>query len=126
MTSAITQTNINKHFDLELIRTSLAETERNCAIFREIENRQRQIKCNQKQLNSPVLSIMNASNKFIDDENGGFNERSDRFNNIDDEHCSSIHKNTNIIVRNGKIGDTSNHRSKPFVPPKQVLMYLVR
>ena len=59
-------------------------------------------------------------------ENGGFNERSDRFNNIDEEQCSSIHKNSNLIVRNGKTGDTSDHRSKPFVPPKQVLMYLVR
>ena len=125
MTSAIVKSNINKHFDLELIRTSLAETEKNCAIFREAENRQKQTR--QKEFRGSVVSIMNASNKFIDDENYGyFNERSDRFNNIDEERDTSINKNTNLIVQSGKIGDALSNRSKPFVPPKQVLMYLVR
>ena len=125
MTSAIVKSNINKHFDLELIRTSLAETEKNCAIFREAENRQKQTK--QKEFRGSVVSIMNASNKFIDDEsNCYFNERSDGFNNIDEERDTSVNKNTNLIVQSGKIGDALNNRSKPFVPPKQVLMYLVR
>ena len=58
MTSAIVKSNINKHFDLELIRTSLAETEKNCAIFRETENRQKQAR--QKEFHGSVVSIMNA------------------------------------------------------------------
>ena len=125
MTSAIVKSNINKHFDLELIRSSLAETEKNCAIFREAENHQK--KAPQKEFCGSVVSIMNASNKFIDDENiGCFNERSDRFNAINEDRDAPINKNTSFIVRNGKIEDTSSNRSKPFVPPKQVLMYLVR
>ena len=125
MTSAIVKSNINKHFDLELIRSSLAETEKNCAIFREAENRQKKVQ--QKEFCGSVVSIMNASNKFIDDENNEcFNERSDRFNAINEDRDAPINKNKNFIVRNGKIEDTSSNRSKPFVPPKQVLMYLVR
>ena len=125
MTSAIAKSNINKHFDLELIRSSLAETEKNCAIFREAENRQKKVQ--QKEFCGSVVSIMNASNKFIDDENNDcFNERSDRFNAINEDRDAPINKNKNFIVRNGKIEDTSSNRSKPFVPPKQVLMYLVR
>ena len=126
MTSAITNSNINKHFDLELIRMSLAETEKKCAIFKEFENLQKQAN-SKRDFSGTVVSIMNASNEFINSENNGYmNERSDRYNSIDEEKDGSMNKNMNFIVRSGKIGDPSAHRSKPFVPPKQVLMYLVR
>ena len=126
MTSAITNSNINKHFDLELIRMTLAETEKKCAILKDFENRHKQAS-SKRDFPGSVVSIMNASNDFINSENNNcFNERSDMYSSIDEEQDGSMNKNTKFIVRSGKIGDTSAHRSKPFVPPKQVLMYLVR
>ena len=127
-----TTTTINKHFDLDLLRSSLAEAEQKCALFHEkIENNRQRLFEKHTRVNvNPILSIMNTSNQFINDESGNFNEKSDGFKKTSNESFCTFQKSGHNSVPNGPISKNGNmttiDRSKPFVPPKQVLMYLVR
>ena len=113
------------HFDLEVIRSSLAETELKCALFRDVERHQGQVKLQYKN-NGPIMNLMNHSDHLFNKTSDHLREKSDRSDSTN-EIDNSIHKRHGLL--NGDNGNTTNtktDRPKPFVPPKQVLMYLVR
>ena len=127
-----TTTTINEHFDLDVLRSSLAETEQNCALFCEKfqNNNHRRFEKHSKVNVSPIVSMMNTSNQFISDESDSFNEKSDGCKAITTESFCTFQKSGHNNAPNGPTSKNDNmttiDRSKPFVPPKQVLMYLVR
>ena len=117
-----------KHVDLDLIRSSLAEIELQCALLRDTEQTQRQGKKKTKDTGT-ILDIMNRSNKLIKDPfNEDLYEKSDSCKTSNEE-LRTFPKNIRYKLPNdqkSKNDYKANDISKPFVPPKQVLMYLVR
>ena len=117
-----------KNFDLDLIRSSLAETELKCkALLRDSSEYPKRHPTDQRKNCGPIIHIMNQSNKFIKSRFEDFNEKSDGYETYD--------KNPNTVERGLKHklpndqtskNDMKVDSHKPFVPPKQVLMYLVR
>lgn len=114
------------HFDLDVIRSSLAETELKCALFRDIECHQRQFNKQPKKNNEPIMSLMKQSNELINKTFDHLKEKSDGSNEV----VGSLHRHIHHNLPNGHTGKNGTttiiDRAKPFVPPKQVLMYLVR
>ena len=76
--------------------------------------------------NGPIMNLMNHSDHLFNKTSDHLREKSDRSDSTN-EIDNSIHKRHGLL--NGDNGNTTNtkaDRPKPFVPPKQVLMYLVR
>ena len=127
-----TTTTFNTNFDLDLIRSSLVETEHKCASFCEKveKNHQRTFDKHKKVKIGPIMSIMNSSNQFINEATGNLSEKSDGDRAISNDGFCTFQKSVHSNVSNGHSPKNGNmamiDRSKPFVPPKQVLMYIVR
>ena len=124
----MTSPNSITHFDLDVIRSSLAETELKCALFRDIECHQRQF-THAKKSNTPIMNLMNHSNELINKTFDHLKEKSDGSSNT--EVVGSLHRHIHHNLPSGHIAKNNGNttivdRAKPFVPPKQVLLYLVR
>ena len=103
-----------RHFDMEIIRQSLAETELRCALLRDIECKQRHT--NQpKKIVEPIV-LVNTTFDRLKEKSDGSND-----NQLIGKFTKHVHDNEST----GNSGLQSYH-AKAFVPPKQVLMYLVR
>ena len=75
-----------------------------------------------------MYSQFTTLNRLVKPDN--FNEKSDGCKTISNESFCTFQQNVHNNVPNGPTSKNGNmtavDRSKPFVPPKQVLMYLVR
>ena len=127
LTNMTSSSNMNS-FDLDLIRSSLAETELKCKSLLRDDSEYPKRYPHERQKNcGPITHIMNQSNKFIKPQFDAINEKSDGYKTYDYEpntiEMGIKHKMT--IDQTSK-NDMKVDSHKPFVPPKQVLMYLVR
>ena len=119
--------NINS-FDLDLIRSSLAETELKCkSLLREDSEYPKRYPNEPKKKSGPITHIMNQSNKFIKPQFDDINEKSDGYKMYDYEpNTNEIGLKHEMTIDQTSKNDMKVDSHKPFVPPKQVLMYLVR
>ena len=117
-----------KSFDLDLIRSSLAETELKCkSLLRDNSEYPKRYSNGPQKNYGPITQIMNQSNKFIKPQFNDINEKSDGYKAYDYEPNTieiGLKHKMPIDPCSKNVMKVESH--KPFVPPKQVLMYLVR
>ena len=124
----MTSSSDTKSFDLDFIRSSIAETELKCkALLRDNSHYPKRYPNQPKKSCGPITHIMNQSNKFINPQFDDINEKSDGCKTYDYEP-NPIERGLNhkMTIDQTSKNDMKVDSHKPFVPPKQVLMYLVR
>ena len=124
----MTSSSNTKNFDLDLIRSSIAETELKCkALLRDDSHYPKRYPNEPKKNCAPITHIMNQSNKFIKPQFDDINEKSDGYKMYDYEsNTIEIGLEHKMTIDQTSKNDMKVDSHKPFVPPKQVLMYLVR
>ena len=124
----MTSSSNTKNFDLDLIRSSIAETELKCkALLRENSHYPKRYPNEPKKNCGPITHIMNQSNKFIKPQFDDINEKPDGYKTYNYEsNTMEIGLEHKMTIDQTSKNDMKVDSHKPFVPPKQVLMYLVR
>ena len=124
----MTSSSNTKNFDLDLIRSSLAETELKCkALLRDNSHYPKRYPNQPRKNCGPITHIINQSNKFIKPQFDNINEKSDGYKMYDYEpNTIEMGLNHKMTIEQNSKNDMKVDSHKPFVPPKQVLMYLVR